>query len=206
VEEESSNYKELRNLVDSIGAEARAGQLRDCELLVFTDNSMAESCFHRGTSKSPHLHALVVDLRNLEMIYGMTLHVVHISGKRMIAQGTDGCSRGSLMEGVMAGQDMLSFIDLARSAVERHPPVLEWVRSWTGTLHRPWSFKRAPLLVEMGRDLREVLLKGEGDGGDILRKLLKLPGLVALMSECMACGVLHVPGRSTEVPHGIHRG
>ena len=31
----------------------------------------------------------------------------------------------------MAGQDMLSFIDLSRTAVERYPPVLEWVRSWT---------------------------------------------------------------------------
>ncbi len=92
MEEESSNYKELRNLVDSVEAEARAGWLRDCELFIFTDNSMAEGCFHRGTSKSPHLHALVVDLRILEMIYGMTLHVVLISGKRMIAQGTDGCS------------------------------------------------------------------------------------------------------------------
>ena len=74
------------------------------------------------------------------------------------------------------------------------------------TLHKPWSFKRAPLLVEMGRDLREVLLKGEGNGGDILRKLLKLPELVAPMLEHMACGVLHVPGRSSKVPHGIHRG
>ena len=324
VEEESSNYKELRNLVESIGDEARAGRLRDCELFVFTDNSTAEGCFHRGTSKSVHLHALVLELRTLEMIYGMTLHVVHISGKRMIAQGTDGCSRGSLMEGVMAGQDMLSFIDLSRTAIERHPPILKWVRSWTGrpglaplpaegwfeeghgmvggcldgrgvwipshepknglhlwspppavadvaleellkarhkrtdtfhvvliprlmtprwrrlfakacdftfvvspgasfwpddmfeplyvgvilpfTQHRPWSFKRAPILVEMGRDLREVLLKGEGDGGDILRKLLQLPRLVAPMSERMACGVLHVPGRAAEVPHNSHRG
>jgi hypothetical protein len=38
VEEESSNYKELRNLVDAVGEEARAGCLRDCELFVFTDN------------------------------------------------------------------------------------------------------------------------------------------------------------------------
>jgi hypothetical protein len=74
------------------------------------------------------------------------------------------------------------------------------------TQHRPWSFKRAPILVEMGRDLREVLLKGEGDGGDILRKLLQLPRLVAPMSERMACGVLHVPGRAAEVPHNSHRG
>jgi hypothetical protein len=324
VEEESSNYKELKNLVDSIGEEARARRLRDCELFLFTDNSTAEGCFHRGTSKSVHLHSLVLELRTLEMIYGMTIHIVHISGKRMIAQGTDGCSRGSLMEGVMAGQDMLSFVDLSRSAIERHPPVLDWIRSWTGrsklnpltpegwfeeghgiiggtldvrkvwiprhepknglhlwapppavadaaleellkarhkrtdtfhvvviprlmaprwrrlfnkacdfifvvspgalfwphdmfeplhvgvilpfTNHRPWSFKRAPLLVEMGRDLREVFDKGESDGGDILRKLLSLPRIVAPMSERMACGVLHVPARATEVSNDIHRG
>jgi len=38
----------------------------------------------------------------------MVIHVIHVSGKRMIAQGTDGVSRGFLMEGVMAGDDMLS--------------------------------------------------------------------------------------------------
>ena len=31
----------------------------------------------------------------------------------------------------MAGEDMLSFIELSRTAVERHPPLLDWVRSWT---------------------------------------------------------------------------
>jgi hypothetical protein len=72
---------------------------------------------------------------------------------------------------------------------------------WVGALlpfstHRPWCFKRAPLLVEMGRDLWAVLAAGESDGRDILQKLLKLPGLVAPMSEHMACGVLHVPGRA----------
>jgi len=60
--------------------------------------------------------------------------------------------------------------------------------------------------VEMGRDLREVLTEGKSDVGDILQKLLNLPRIVAPMSEHMACGVLHVPGRSTEVPHDVHRG
>ncbi len=130
-EEESSNYKELRNLVNLVWEEAKAGRLKDCKLFVFTDNSTAEGCFYRGNSKSVHLHALVLELRTLQMTYGMTIHIIHIVGSRMIAQGTDGCSRGSLMEGVMAGQDMLSFIDLARTAVEHHPPILEWIRSWT---------------------------------------------------------------------------
>ena len=56
-------------------------------------------------------------LRTMEMTYGMTIHVIHISGKKMIAQGTDGCLRGSLMEGVMAGVDMLTFVDLSRGAL-----------------------------------------------------------------------------------------
>ncbi len=126
-EEESSNYKELRNLVDLIGEEVKAGRLRDCELLIFTDNSTAEVCFYCGNSKSVHLHSLVLELQTLKMSYGMTLHIIHISGRRMIAQGTDGCSRGSLMEGAMASQDMLSCVDLTKTAIDRHPPLLDWV-------------------------------------------------------------------------------
>jgi hypothetical protein len=128
---ESSNYKEFRNLVDTTEAEAREGRLRDCEFFLFTDNSTAESCFYRGSSTSVTLHSLVIRLHQLEMDYGILVHLIHVSGTRMIAQGTDGCSRGVLLEGVMAGFDMLHFVDLAKSAIERHEPLLDWVRSWT---------------------------------------------------------------------------
>ena len=113
-EDESSNYKELCNLVKTVAGEARAGRLWDCKFSLFTDNSTAESFYYQGNSKSKRLHSLILDLRILEMEFGMTIHVIHISGKRMIAQGTDGCSRGSLMEGVMAGKDMLTFVSLSR--------------------------------------------------------------------------------------------
>ncbi len=129
-ETKSSNYKELRNLVVTVSEEAKAGRMKDCKFFLFTNNSTAEGCFYRGNSKSRRLHELVLDLRRLKMGYGMTIHVVHISGKRMIAQGTDGCSRRSLLEGVMAGANMLMFVDLARGGIERHPPLLNWVRSW----------------------------------------------------------------------------
>lgn len=49
----------------------------------------------------------------------------------MIAQGTDGCSRGVLLEGVMAGEDMLFFIDLDKSATQRCSQLLEWISDWT---------------------------------------------------------------------------
>jgi hypothetical protein len=323
-EEESSNYKELKNLVDTVREEVSTGRIKDCELFMFTDNSTAESCFYWGSSKSTQLHALVLELRVLEITYGMMIHVIHVSGTRMIAQGMNGCLRGSLMEGVMTGQSMLSFVDLAKTAVERRPPLLAWIIGWIGrenlepltlegwfveghrisggyldghkvwmpsheaknglhlwapqppvadaalkellkaqhkrtntfhvvviprlmspwwrrlfnkacdfafvvspgptfwpagmhepllvgivlpfSIHRPWCFKRAPLLVEMGRNLREVLAEGQGDGGDTLRKLLKLPRLVASMPEHMACGVLHHPGRTSSFPDGCHRG
>jgi hypothetical protein len=130
-EEESSNYKELKNLVDTVLKEAASGRLKDCKLFIFTDNSTTESCSYQGNSKSLHLHRLVLELRVAEMTYGMTIHDVHVSGCRMIAQGTDGCSRGSMMEGVMSGLDMLSFVDLGRMALERHPPLLSWVRAWS---------------------------------------------------------------------------
>jgi hypothetical protein len=83
-EEESSNYKELRNLVDTVKEEAKAGWLRNCDFFLFTDNSTAESCFYWGTLKSRHLHGLVLKLCALEMAHGMTIHVIHVSGKRMI--------------------------------------------------------------------------------------------------------------------------
>jgi hypothetical protein len=81
---------------------------------------------------------------------------------------------------------------------------------WVGiflpfSIHRPWCFKRALLQVEMGRDLREMLIEGEKDVGDILQKLLKLLGLVASMSERMACKMLHVSQRAANLSNNSHR-
>jgi len=313
---ESSNWKEFTNLVDFTEEEAEAGRLRNCEFFLFTDNSTAASCFYRGSSKSKKLHALIIRLRKLEMKYGLLIHLIHISGKRMIAQGTDGCSRGFLMEGVMAGDNMLDFVDLAKSAVERSPSLIEWIRSWSVadlkplspegwfeeghgisggtkdrrgvwipnhmpkgrtflwtpppaaadvaleelckarhkrtdtyhvvaiprimqprwrrlfnkvcdftfsvspgpsfwpdgmfeplwvgivlpfTHHRPWCLKRAPKLLSMARELREVLRSGDGEGRDVLRQLFDLPKRIAPLSERVASGVLHMPRRG-QVP------
>ena len=64
------------------------------------------------------LHELV--LRLIELEYDLTLHVVHVAGSTwMIAQGTDGLSREIFLEGVVRGEDMLSFVDLLRTAIER---------------------------------------------------------------------------------------
>jgi hypothetical protein len=66
--------------------------------------------------------------------------------------------------------------------------------------------KRAPLLVEIGRDLQEVLATSEADAGDLLRKLLDLPRRVASLSQRVACGVLHVPRTDAFVSDGGDQG
>jgi hypothetical protein len=61
--EQSSNYQELCNLVDTVEDEAKEGHLRDGELWLFTDNSTAKNCFFQGRSSSKLLHELVLRLR-----------------------------------------------------------------------------------------------------------------------------------------------
>lgn len=57
--------------------------LKKSELFVFTDNTTEESAFFKGTSLSKKLFNLVLELRELQML---KLHLVHVSGQRMIVQ------------------------------------------------------------------------------------------------------------------------
>jgi hypothetical protein len=51
----------------------------------------------------------------------LIVHFVWIAGKRMIAQGTDGLSRGDLSSVVMAGEDFLKYLPLNEMAFDREP-------------------------------------------------------------------------------------
>ena len=130
VEGRSSNYRELRNLVDSLEEIAEEEKLRGTEVFFFTDNSTAENAYFKGASSSELLHELVTRLRRLEMTQGCKIVLVHVSGERMKLQGSDGLSRGNLLEGVMTGKDILSYIPLAETAVKRSPTLLRWIKSW----------------------------------------------------------------------------
>ena len=314
---QSSNYRELLNLVETIEGEGAAGSLNDTEIWLFTDNVTAEGCFVKGSSTSPLLHELVLRLRKMEMEHGLALFLVHVAGTRMIAQGTDGLSRGLLVEGVLSGKDMLSFVDIAKSALDRQPTLVDFVQSWmkaplqvltpddwfslghgiTGgklnddgvwipshakngmhylwapppviadvaleealkAIHKrkdafhifviprlfsprwmrlfykmadfvfklpltsshwpadmheplffgislpysryaPWSLRGTPLLVDMERELRQVLATSQSDGRDVLCELLRLPSRLASVSEHVARGVLRMPG-DRALPH-----
>ena len=59
-EDGSSNYRELRSLVETVEEEAAERYLEGGELWIFTENSTAESCVYKGGSTSAILHKLVV--------------------------------------------------------------------------------------------------------------------------------------------------
>jgi hypothetical protein len=134
----SSNFREAYNLVlrlETLLAEAAVK--RGTELWVFTDNAVAESAFNKGCSKSKLLHELCARLRKAEMASSLHIHVVWIAGTRMIAQGTDGLSRGDLTSGVMAGDSFLSHIPLSLGAFARSEPLRKWLED---ALPRNWNW------------------------------------------------------------------
>ncbi len=53
-------------------------------------------------------------------------------------QGTDGLSRGSTDAGVLCGDDMISFISLHLSTLDRHPPLAAWIHSWYSVDSYSW--------------------------------------------------------------------
>ena len=60
--QESSNYRELANLIYAIEDAYNKGLLIDAELFLFTDSSTAESVFYKGTSSSEKLFNLILRL------------------------------------------------------------------------------------------------------------------------------------------------
>jgi hypothetical protein len=105
-EDESSNFQEAGYLIIRAKALIREGKLKPgSELFVFTDNSVAERTYYKGSSSSPKLHQMILELRKMEMSGQFIIHFIWISGKRMIAQGSDGLSIGDFSSGLQRSNE-----------------------------------------------------------------------------------------------------
>jgi hypothetical protein len=131
-EEESSNWREYTNLVEFLEDEASQGNMENATVIICTDNSVAESAANRGTSSSKKLFELTVRLHALETKFGLKLIITHVSGERMKNQGVDGVSRGHSKEGVAVGHNMLHYIPLNETPLERTSSIKPWLQSWIG--------------------------------------------------------------------------
>ena len=109
----SSNFRELQNLAQSIEKEVKNKNMIGAEVFICTDNSAAECAYYKVTSSSKQL-----------------FNIIYVAGTRMIAQGTDGLSRGDLLEGVMKNNNMLQFVPLHLSAFHRSKNLEGWFNKW----------------------------------------------------------------------------
>jgi len=151
---QSSNYRELFNLTEAMEAHiadlhfphlqhlvetfeetARSGLWMSAEVFLFTDNAVAELAYYKGTSSNKALFELVLRLRKLEISSSIHLHLIHVSGLRMQAQGTDHLSRGILHLGVFHGAKMSDFIPLHLSALDQSQGIIPWCTSWCPSGH-----------------------------------------------------------------------
>jgi hypothetical protein len=85
------------------------------------------SRFLEGLFQSRKLFDLILELKMIEMEYDLILHIVHVSGRHMIRQGSDGLSREDHSQGVMTGASMESFIPLHKTSIERDERLGRWL-------------------------------------------------------------------------------
>jgi hypothetical protein len=103
----SSNWKELSTLKLSLlrVRDEDAEGVRGTAVFYFADNSTTYWIAASGSSASPGLHALIEEIRLLELELECSLQVIHVPGLIMIDQGTDGLSRGIWMSALQGLQD-----------------------------------------------------------------------------------------------------
>jgi hypothetical protein len=92
---ETSNWKEMRTLVEILRQEPIANsRFRNHKVFYFTDNMVTYDIVRKCSSRSPKLHALVRELKRLELLHGCQIEVIHVPGDVIIDEGADGLSRG----------------------------------------------------------------------------------------------------------------
>ena len=116
VEKTFSNYRSLRKFVETLEHRGHKGDSAGKEVLVFTVNTVSEAVAHKGSSSFPLLFEFLL---TLPTVCFCSIQVIYVAGTRMTAQGTDGLSRGEMLEGVLKGEQMLSFVPLHMSEWER---------------------------------------------------------------------------------------
>ena len=151
-----SNYKEATNLVLYLKRSIRSGKVKlGSELFLFRDNKVAECTYFCCSSKSSRLHTMILELQKMELDGELIIHFIWISGKRMIAQSTDGVSQADLSSGVMRGQDFLKYLPLDETAIKRQKGLLEELLSWPGKKGWKWQQQKTGLMWYSGPQKRD---------------------------------------------------
>ena len=137
----SSNWKELRTLRVVLTKESShtPNRYRHRLLFYFTDNMVTYDILRKRRSKSPLLHALIMEITGLEIQLDCCIVCVHVPGDVMITEGTDGLSRGVELTPLnLPPKDLYNQIF---APVPPSAPMLQWVLSKIQSSHlsSPWE-------------------------------------------------------------------
>lgn len=66
-ENESSNWREYTNIVESLKEEVVVGAIKDSTILVATDNSTVGMDFYKCKSSNVNIYVLIVRVRSLKL-------------------------------------------------------------------------------------------------------------------------------------------
>ena len=58
--DESSNFREDKNLMHCLEYMARTGLINDAEVFAFSDNDVFEGCFYKGHTHSQKLNGIIL--------------------------------------------------------------------------------------------------------------------------------------------------
>ena len=65
---QSSDYRELHNLVNTVQTLYEEGLLKNCKLFLYTDNSVADWTYYRGSSSSRLLFLFILRLQKFKWL------------------------------------------------------------------------------------------------------------------------------------------
>jgi hypothetical protein len=147
----SSNWKEAHTCLLTVQQLWRTHSLSLLATTVFyfTDNTTTYYALRKGSSRIPALHALVREIKLICLQMGCLLEPVHVPGKVMINQGTDGLSRGVWVSPFHAGVSPTAVTAAVFAPVPIVNGLSDWVQSLLPrpTLYEvPWSTEFAVLI------------------------------------------------------------
>jgi hypothetical protein len=119
----TSNWKEARTVLESLLQEGGTDRLWGCMVFYMTDNLVSYYVINSGSSCTPGLLQLALEIKELCLKLGCQVEVVHMPGTVMILLGTDGQSRGLWM----APEQRIEGINQELFNPISYPPMLgEW--------------------------------------------------------------------------------
>lgn len=127
--------------------------MSETSVFYFTDNIVTYWVHASGTSRNPHLHALIRQVKILEMRHNFDLHVIHVPGVGMISQGTDGLSRGIWISALHPSVNQSTLVSSLFSPLPVTPTIISFILSDLGFPSHPYAMGCISHLPDLTRCL-----------------------------------------------------